>query len=508
VPAGGFTPHQYLTAYGFAPLQAASVLGQGERVAVIEIDGFRTGDIRAFATCFGLRLPPINAFGVGVERPLAPGGESTLDLEVLDAAAPGLRSIDVYESTPEASSVLRALTAPLQNSGYKPQVISASLGLCEEQTLAAVGRGGLASSEGALQMAAASGISFLAASGDNGSADCSSSQNARPQAKLAVNYPASSPWATGVGGTNLDLGPDNTIRGQDVWNDGDEIPGQVDAAGGGLSDVFRRPGYQTGTVAAARRAVPDVALLADIAPGYTIYCTAQDCQNPTGPWQTVGGTSAATPLLAGGLALIDQDLRESRLQDLGLVNPLLYRIGRDPARAPQVFDDVTLGSNDVGPYDHPAGQPDGAPLGCCSAVGGYDEASGWGGVNLGALERVARATQPRIVNISLSLPARQAPVRRHRIRARITCSGACLAGALARVRIGRGTRFTAYSSLYRLGRAGGRTIAIGFSRGQLVKLRAGLRHHVRITASVLAAIVDAGGNIERRSAARTLRIRR
>jgi subtilase family serine protease len=502
--AGGFTPNQYLTAYGFDPLHRASILGQGERAAVIEIDGFKAGDVHTFAACFGLRLPKITAFGVGVNRPLPPGGEATLDLEVLDAAAPGLRGIDVYESGAQAGLVLRALTAPLQNAGFKPQVISASLGLCEQQTREAVGRAGIAASEAALEMAAASGISFLSASGDDGSADCvnGTSQSAPPEPELAVNYPASSPWATGVGGTNIALTTANALAAQDVWNDGSLEPGA--AGGGGLSALFGRPRYQNGTVTGTRRAVPDVALLADIAPGYTIYCSTSDCRNPGGPWQTVGGTSAATPLMAGGLALIDQSLRENQLQDLGLVNPLLYALGRDPSEAGQVFYDVTNGSNDVGPYIRSGG----APLGCCSAGAGFDYASGWGGVNINNLWLAAKARQPHVVNISLALPRHQSPVRWHHILARITCSGPCLAGALARITIGHGRPFTVYSDLNRLAHGAGRTITIGFSRAQLSRLRAALRHRARIVAAVIGAIVDAGGNIERRSRTLTLHVTR
>ncbi len=84
----GFTPNQYLTAYNYTPLQSAGILGQGERVALIEIDGFKYSDLRSFSKCFGLATPAINGYGVGLRHPLAPGGESTLDLEVLDAAAP------------------------------------------------------------------------------------------------------------------------------------------------------------------------------------------------------------------------------------------------------------------------------------------------------------------------------------------------------------------------------------------------------------------------------------
>ena len=79
---------------------------------------------------------------------MPPGGEATLDVEVLDAAAPGLKGIDVYETKPSASATLRALTAPLQNRGFKPQVISASLGLCEPDVFLAIGLEGTALGRG------------------------------------------------------------------------------------------------------------------------------------------------------------------------------------------------------------------------------------------------------------------------------------------------------------------------------------------------------------------------
>src|SRR6202012_885608 len=96
----GFTPNEYLDAYDYTPLQQTGVLGQGERVALVEIDGFKSSDLRRFANCFHLDTPQINPVGVGVPRPLPPGGEATLDIEVLDAAAPDLKSINVYETRP------------------------------------------------------------------------------------------------------------------------------------------------------------------------------------------------------------------------------------------------------------------------------------------------------------------------------------------------------------------------------------------------------------------------
>jgi kumamolisin len=499
---GGFTPNQYLTAYQYTPLRSAAIAGQGERVALIEVDGFKRNDINQFARCFGLRVPRIDSFAVGLKKWPAPGGESTLDIELLDAAAPGLKVIDVYESSAAASSTLKALTAPLQSSAVQPQVISASLGLCEPFTYEAVGRAGIQATELALAEAAASGITFLASSGDSGSADCTT-DDGLPIDKLAVNYPASSWWATGVGGTNLVLTPTNTIQQQLVWNDASAVPGS--AGGGGLSMLFNRPSYQRGAVSARSRAVPDISMLADIAPGYAVYCSARgDCVNAgnSNPWQTVGGTSAATPLLAGGLALVDQRLRMQGRDDLGLINPLLYKLGGNPILAHQVFADVTQGGNDVGPFIPGTAEP----LGCCTAAIGYDEASGWGSLNLASFAAVAGVLQPKIVNVGLSLPDHQSPIADGKILAEVSCSGPCLLGAVATITVGDSRLPMIVSHVYHLRSRGHKTIAIKIPAGMLGKLRSGLEHDQRIVASVVGAIVDASGNIEKQSPAKRLLI--
>ena len=401
----GFTPNQYLTAYDFAGLQAAGATGTGERVALIEIDGFKYQDITSFAGCFGLRVPAINGFGVGLKRPLAPGGESTLDLEVLDAAAPGLRAIDVYESRSRASDVLRALTAPLQNRGRTPDVISASLGTCEPELALAVGTSGIRAIEGALALESAAGISVLAASGDSGSSDCIGRDG--PIAALAVNFPASSPYVTAVGGTNLELDATNQISAQITWND---APDSAGAGGGGLSHAFSRPSYQKGFLSSRFRGVPDVALLSDPLPGYAVYCTATECAQGggPGPWIAVGGTSAATPLLAGGFALVDQVLREHGKQNLGSANAVMYRIAHENASA-GVFSDVTTSDNDLG-----AALSSHKALGCCAAGPGYDLATGLGGVDLGKLAFLTAGDQAAIASVGVSV-GRQRPLA-HRCR--------------------------------------------------------------------------------------------
>lgn len=496
----GFTPNQYLAAYDYSPLQASGVTGAGERVALIEIDGYKYSDLTSFASCFGLAIPAINGFGVNLRHPLAPGGESTLDLEILDAAAPGLKAVDVYESQARASDVLRSLTAPLQNGGRVPQVISASLGTCEPALAISIGPNGIRSAEGALALAAASGISVLSSSGDAGSTACLG--RAGPIDALAVSYPASSPWVTGVGGTNVLLNAANQISAQIVWNDGPDI---LSAGGGGISRLFRRPGYQNGIAPSGHRAVPDVSMLADVLPGYDIYCTAADCAKAGmgSAWIAVGGTSAAAPLLAGGFALVDQTLRAHAKQDLGVANSLLYRLARQ-GPASGVFSDVTSSDNDLGPY-LPSG--DHRSLGCCSATPGYDLATGLGSVDLGKLAVLATAYQPAIAKVGLALP-RQRPVAHRHLLARLSCSRRCIARATARISI-PGARTLSVSSRRQVLRGKGRrTVRLVLSSRQLRTVRSALRHRRRVLAQVFGELLDSGGNVEATSPTRSLRIRR
>jgi kumamolisin len=473
-----FTPNQYLTAYGFDGVRAPGSAGAGERVALIEIDGFKASDIRTFAACFGLDIPRIEAFGVGINRALPPGSESTLDVEVLDAAAPDLSGIDVYETKPAAATTLRAITAPLENKSHHPQVISVSLGLCEPEVAQAIGIKGLETIEDTLEMAAASGTTVLASTGDQGSADCTGADGV-PIRHLAVNYPASSPWVTGVGGTNITLDANNALTGQVVWNDTGALPGA--AGGGGLSALFRRPFYQDGVDSNKARAVPDVAMLGDVIPGFAVFCSAaKACVSSAHPnaWGSVGGTSAGTPLLAGGLALVDQSLKAHDREPLGFVNPLLYTLGRSPTAASQVFSDVVAWGNDVGPYIGGSGKP----LGCCTAKPGYDDASGLGSVNLANLTGAADLIQPVMFHISLA--PHQHPLRSHRIVTTISCAGACRVGAFALIQIGKNKPAEQDSKIFQLAAAGKQKVTIKLSKKELSRLRSASRHHQRIAAEV------------------------
>ncbi len=478
-----FTPNQYLTAYGFDPLHQAGLLGQNQRVALVEIDSVKPSDVRTFARCFGLRLPPLHQIKIGGKRLPAPGGESTLDVEVLDAAAPDVKALDLYEMSSDApGDLLRAVAAPLQRHGAHPQVISVSLGLCELGTYLDLGPAGFGDLDFILETAALSGSTVVAAAGDTGSAGCQG-RSGTPLHRLAVDYPASSSFVTAVGGTNLLLAPDNHINQEIVWNDGALAHGRS-AGGGGFSAVFPRPSYQDGAVTRNARAVPDVSLLADRLPGYAFYCTTRDC--PGGGWHRVGGTSAAAPLFGGGLALIDQDLQAQGKQYLGLVNPLLYAAGGSSVHG-AIFNDVTQGSNDVGAFIQGGG---GNPLGCCTAGPGYDEASGWGSVNFANLAQLAAHVQaPDPGSISVGVPLHQHPVRSGGLLVRLKCSRACFAIAGARIEIDGGPPFQVGARVH-LTSAGSRTVRLRLTGAHLRKLRAAEAHRTLILAIVYAELTD------------------
>jgi hypothetical protein len=248
--------------------------------------------------------------------------------------------------------------------------------------------------------------------------------------------------------------------------------------------------------------VPDVALLADVLPGYEIYCTVRtDCMDPTHPgaWVAVGGTSASAPLLAGGLALTDEVLRLRGRTELGLANMLLYPIYHSPS-GPSVFSDVTANDNDLSPYigDH-------RPLGCCSAEFGFDYATGLGSVNVSAFANLVSVLKAPIPLVAVSLP-RQRPLAKKRLLATVSCSAKCVALSVARIAVDGSRPFQVRSVAVVLRKAGRQTVRLRLSGRDMGRIRGGLRAHRNVIASVVGVITDSGGNVERTSAASTLQI--
>ena len=374
-----YTPNQVNTAYGISSLHGRGFKGQGQRIAVIETDGFSRSDLETAAACFGYRAPPTPIKLIGLKAPLPVGGETTLDLQVIAASAPGLKSIQVIEGNGSLSALAQQFAAAVQTpSRYRASVISASVGACEsewpDQTVTQLER--------ALRAANVAGITVTAAAGDTGATGCSLDGNTSALPGAAVWYPASSSWVTGVGGTNFSLSSANRITEEVVWNDS---PTPFGAGGGGSSIGIKRPAWQNGPGVGTGegREVPDIALLSDSVPGYPIYCAASDC---FGGWNNQAGTSAATPLFASGVAIANQQAKAAGQAQLGFLNPTIYKLAAKSSTRTKVFRDVTKVGNDLGTLMG----PEFTAMGCCTATKYYDRASGWGSVNFPAFSYEAR----------------------------------------------------------------------------------------------------------------------
>lgn len=362
----GFTPNQLRTAYGIDELHLKGYHGEGITMALVEGSRFDQSSIDAFTSCFGISdpvLPNVVQLGSGT---LKRSGEPFLDIEITLMIAPYLSGLYVFQTDLKSLAdwvVLFASPLNAENTGGVPvQILSASLGNCEIKW----GYTAIHMLEYVFMSAAASGVHTFISAGDSGSSTCY--HHDKTTKTRSVEYPASSQYVTGVGGTNLALHEDNTIKGEGVWNDKDFPPPynkKPGAGGGGKSRFLKRPSWQIGTkIPSAMRTTPDVAFFADPNPGYVINDSDKG-------WFDDGGTSAATPFFAASIALVLQAAEENNTT-LDLTYRMIYRLANSDAY-PVTFQDILIGNNDL--FD----------VGCCTAGPGYDMASGWGSLNIGSL---------------------------------------------------------------------------------------------------------------------------
>jgi kumamolisin len=324
-----FLPTEIAALYRFPP----NADGSGQCIGIIELGGgLRKADIDTYFAALGVASPTVIPVSVdnGSNQPSTPDsadGEVMLDILVAGAVAPGAK-IAVYFAPNTDKGFLDALTMAVHDQTNKPSVISISWGSAEANWTDQA----MTSFDQALQTAAALGVTVCAAAGDNGSADAMTDGNAH------VDFPASSPFMLGCGGTRL-AGSGTTITSETVWNDGPNS-----ATGGGFSGFFAKPDYQS-AIQGTGRGVPDVAGDADPESGYRVRVDGQD--------SVIGGTSAVAPLWAGLIALLNQKLGHA----VGFLNPTLYANGAGAG----AFNDVTTGNN-----------------GAFSAGPGWDACTGWG----------------------------------------------------------------------------------------------------------------------------------
>jgi kumamolisin len=339
-----YSPIEVANLYQFPP----NTTGLGETVGIIELGGgFETSDLDSFFQSLGISAPPqVVAVSVdGVQNvpgadPTGADGEVELDIEVVGAVAPGAAQ-KVFFAPNTDQGFMDAVSIAIQD----PEVtlITISWGEAESEYTAQA----LSSFNQIFQDAVTLGKTVFVASGDSGSSDgVNDGQN-------HVDFPASSPYVVGCGGTTLEASTDDsTIISETVWNEDAQGNG---ATGGGVSNSFPLPDYQTNANVPppqnpnGGRGVPDVSGDADPDTGYNVLIDGTN--------QVIGGTSAVAPLYAGLFARINEALQAQNLPRVGFVNPKLYQF-------PGAFNDITSGNN-----------------GAFAAGPGWDAASGLGSPN-------------------------------------------------------------------------------------------------------------------------------
>lgn len=328
---GSFTPLQIAQLYNFP----TGFDGQGQCIAIIELGGgYRRSDLRAYFAELGLSVPKVSSIKVDHSsnqpngNPNSADGEVLLDIEVAGAVAPGAR-IAVYFAPNTDRGFLDAITTAIHDTRRKPSIISISWGASEADWTAQA----LQAFDQAFQEAAVLGVTVFCASGDSGSNDGMLQDGQHPDRLAHVDFPASSPHVVGCGGTFVNA-MGTTISQEVVWNDGPN----GGATGGGVSDFFALPDFQTGAHVPKSvnpgkrmgRGVPDVAGDASPRSGYLVRVDGKEFP--------IGGTSAAAPLWAGLTARLNQALGHP----VGYFNPLLYQLTQTG-----VFHDITSGNNDL-----------------------------------------------------------------------------------------------------------------------------------------------------------------
>jgi kumamolisin len=329
--AAAFSPVDVAKLYNFP----TGLDGSGQCIAIIELGGgYRTSDLEAYFKSLNLAPPKVTAVSIDGAKnhptlPTGADGEVMLDIEIAAAVAPKA-AIAVYFAPNTDKGFLDAITAAIHDTVNKPTVISISWGAPEIDWSADA----LVSFNEAFQAAAALGVTICCAAGDAGSGD-QSPDNGKPDGLAHVDFPASSPYVLGCGGTRL-TASNGAIASETVWNDDP----RSSASGGGVSDVFALPDYQAKAKVPASanpggrigRGVPDVAGNASPATGYRVRVDGFNF--------VVGGTSAVSPLWAGLVALMNQKLQKP----VGWLNPLLY----GPLLGSGAFHDITSGN--IGAY--------------------------------------------------------------------------------------------------------------------------------------------------------------
>jgi subtilase family serine protease len=395
-----FTPQAIQSAYNVGPLHKAGWNGKGITIAIVDSYGSDTmaHDLHVFDQAFGLQpmcgeegvtcqagMPKFSQLaingspdtkgqpgkGTHLEDKAAWALEVALDVETSHAMAPMANILLVHSNNAETLGVqgfpnmMKAEDYVVSN--HLAQVISQSFASSED---AFGSYKSLLNLRYAFQNAAANGVTVLGSSGDDGSTNFTKSPVHSGGSLIpfpAVEWPASDPLVTGVGGTYLCTDPLATAGqprtalpipglggkcGSSTFNAAGAAEVAWTFSGGGFSHVFSRPDYQGGTLPAgstaipsSARGVPDIALQASAGSGALVYLSLPPDGNDSNisqtGWYDIGGTSLSCPQWAGLVAIADQLNKAKYGQTgLGLINPALYKLASQPAKYSADFFDV------------------------------------------------------------------------------------------------------------------------------------------------------------------------
>ncbi len=357
-----YEPAQIQQAYDLPPLYDKGIDGAGTTIVIVDSFGSPTiaHDLAVFDKQFGLPAPPslriitpagaIPRYNPKNSDMVGWAGETTLDVEYAHTIAPDASILLVETPVSETEGV----TGFPQIVKAEEYVINHKLGDVISQSFSATeetfpSKASLMALRGAYTDAYSHHVTVLAAAGDSGVADVGLNETTYYLYPV-TSWPDSDPLVTGVGGTQLHLNAKGEHTSPDtVWNDTYNVPTQQLifgnkgpnplAGGGGKSIFFTRPAYQDSVrgVVGSRRGVPDISMSAACNGSVDTY---QSFGGQKAGWYPVCGTSEATPLFAGIVALADQFAGHP----LGLINPALYEMS---ARQLPGIVDVTSGNNTV-----------------------------------------------------------------------------------------------------------------------------------------------------------------
>ena len=306
-------PADFAAIYDLNPIYKAGTIGTGTAIAIAARSNINVSDVAAFRLLSDLApaAPQVILAGADPGFVQSDQDESTLDVEWSGAVAPAAVVKLVIASSTATTDGVDLAAQYIVNHAAAPVVVT-SYGSCEQE----MGAAELDFYNSLWEQAASQGMSVFVASGDAGAADCAAASDSLGSG-TAVNGICSSPYATCVGGTEFDEGANPaqywaavTSAGngsalgyipEKVWNESAANGGSaLWASGGGVSEVYVQPAWQTGVSGVAEangmRAVPDVSLAAA---GHDGYVVAEN-----GSYWIVSGTSVAAPSFAAIMALV------------------------------------------------------------------------------------------------------------------------------------------------------------------------------------------------------------